>query len=337
MSSPFWCEAWPRPPYSRPNCPPCVRDRSMIPTRWALSCSVRNSWMTVQHGADQPVGAVAAPLAVRDLVLDRVPGEEVLAELGEQHAAHEPALARASWPSACDLRHVTAAKSGGTLGVDRIGERRGRGDRRTGVDVRRGRRRGRGLGLLRERHRGARRATSADDRAATYRMPFQVYRCAGWTPPSSTGRTGTPWRAVHGQDAYYDAEALVSGRDSLNEHESAAVGDVAGLDVLHLQCHIGFDSISLARRGARVTGADFSPASLAGAAELAERCGRELELGRGRRDGPPAVAARPLRPRLLDDRRARAGSTTSTPGCAACARRCGPAGGSRSSRSTRCS
>lgn len=84
--------------------------------------------------------------------------------------------------------------------------------------------------------------------------------------------------AVHGQDAYYDKDELVSGRDSLNEYEAAAVGDVTGLDVLHLQCHIGFDSISLARRGARVTGVDFSAASLASAAELAERAGVALEL-----------------------------------------------------------
>ena len=83
--------------------------------------------------------------------------------------------------------------------------------------------------------------------------------------------------AVHGQDAYYDKDALVSGRDSLNEFEAAAVGDVTGLDVLHLQCHIGFDSISLARRGARVTGVDFSPASLAAAAELAERAGVHVD------------------------------------------------------------
>ena len=48
--------------------------------------------------------------------------------------------------------------------------------------------------------------------------------------------------------------------------------------MLHLQCHIGFDSISLARRGARVTGADFSPASLAKARELAERAGVEVEF-----------------------------------------------------------
>ena len=88
--------------------------------------------------------------------------------------------------------------------------------------------------------------------------------------------------AVHGQDGYYDAEALIGGADSLGGHEDAAVreavGEVAGLDVLHLQCHIGFDSISLARRGARVTGADFSPASLAKGRELAARAGVEVEF-----------------------------------------------------------
>ena len=76
--------------------------------------------------------------------------------------------------------------------------------------------------------------------------------------------------------SYYDADALVAGRDSLTEAEhaavEAAVGSVAGLDVLHVQCHLGYDAISLARAGARVTGVDFSPRSLEEAAALAERC-----------------------------------------------------------------
>src|SRR5690349_17837889 len=46
-------------------------------------------------------------------------------------------------------------------------------------------------------------------------------------------------------------------------------GTVAGLDVCHLQCHIGTDTVSLARAGARVTGLDFSPSALASAAALA--------------------------------------------------------------------
>jgi SAM-dependent methyltransferase len=92
------------------------------------------------------------------------------------------------------------------------------------------------------------------------------------------------WEALaelHGQDAYYDTEALVAGRDTLTPEDddalSASVASVSGLDVLHVQCHIGFDTISLARRGARVTGVDFSPAALAKAAAIANRCGVEIK------------------------------------------------------------
>src|SRR3954451_5075847 len=88
--------------------------------------------------------------------------------------------------------------------------------------------------------------------------------------------------AAHGQDAYYDIDALVAGADTLREAEAAgvreAVGAVAGLDVLHLQCHIGFDAISLARRGARVVCADFSPAALEKARALARRCEVDVEF-----------------------------------------------------------
>lgn len=46
-----------------------------------------------------------------------------------------------------------------------------------------------------------------------------------------------------------------------------------GLDLCHLQCHIGSDTVSLARAGAKVTGVDFSAPALAAAAELAARSG----------------------------------------------------------------
>ncbi|WP_457962461.1 class I SAM-dependent methyltransferase [Arthrobacter sp. D1-29] len=54
-----------------------------------------------------------------------------------------------------------------------------------------------------------------------------------------------------------------------------AGGTVAGLDVCHLQCHIGTDTLSLARAGAQVTGVDFSPAALESAANLARHLGLE--------------------------------------------------------------
>lgn len=75
--------------------------------------------------------------------------------------------------------------------------------------------------------------------------------------------------AVHGEgrDAYYDIDALVAGRDSLLDHEEAALAEaldgrpLTGLDIAHVQCHLGLDAVSLARRGARVTGYDLSPAA----------------------------------------------------------------------------
>src|SRR4051794_2726476 len=102
--------------------------------------------------------------------------------------------------------------------------------------------------------------------------------------PSEATRTNREhWEALaalhgEGRDGYYDVEALVGGADSLREAERSAAGDVAGLDVLHVQCHLAFDAISLARRGARVTGVDFSPSALQKARVIAERCGVELEL-----------------------------------------------------------
>lgn len=50
-------------------------------------------------------------------------------------------------------------------------------------------------------------------------------------------------------------------------------GTISGLAVCHLQCHIGTDTVSLARAGATVTGVDFSPAALRSAAAFAERLG----------------------------------------------------------------
>ncbi len=53
-------------------------------------------------------------------------------------------------------------------------------------------------------------------------------------------------------------------------------GSLHGLDLCHLQCHIGTDTISLARAGARVTGVDFSPGALAVARRLAEKHGIDV-------------------------------------------------------------
>jgi SAM-dependent methyltransferase len=52
---------------------------------------------------------------------------------------------------------------------------------------------------------------------------------------------------------------------------------VAGLDLCHLQCHIGTDTLSFARRGARVVGVDFSQPALDAAGALAAALGLDAE------------------------------------------------------------
>ncbi|MGH8891016.1 MAG: class I SAM-dependent methyltransferase [Acidothermaceae bacterium] len=56
------------------------------------------------------------------------------------------------------------------------------------------------------------------------------------------------------------------------------LGDITGLRGVHLQCHIGTDTISLSRLGAHMTGLDFSPASIAEARALAKRANADVDF-----------------------------------------------------------
>ena len=53
------------------------------------------------------------------------------------------------------------------------------------------------------------------------------------------------------------------------DYEWADLGPLDGRDVLHLQCHLGTETIAFARRGARVTGLDLSRKSLEEARQIA--------------------------------------------------------------------
>jgi len=75
----------------------------------------------------------------------------------------------------------------------------------------------------------------------------------------------------------YDVEGFVAGKNSLTDIELELLGDVAGKRILHLQCHFGQDTLSLARMGAEVTGLDLSDAALEEARKLAQRCGLKAE------------------------------------------------------------
>ncbi|CAH0157184.1 class I SAM-dependent methyltransferase [Microbacterium foliorum] len=81
--------------------------------------------------------------------------------------------------------------------------------------------------------------------------------------------------AAYGLDAFDDPNHLsdVVSDDLPVLDRFVRGGSLSGLEVCHLQCHIGTDTISLARAGARVTGVDFSEPALRAAAALAERTG----------------------------------------------------------------
>ncbi|HKX10972.1 MAG TPA: methyltransferase domain-containing protein [Stellaceae bacterium] len=80
---------------------------------------------------------------------------------------------------------------------------------------------------------------------------------------------------VHLGPGGYDLAALRAGRERLNAIEEAELGPVAGLRILHLQCHFGRDTLILAQRGAEVVGLDFSAPAISAARKLAAELGLE--------------------------------------------------------------
>ncbi len=76
---------------------------------------------------------------------------------------------------------------------------------------------------------------------------------------------------VHFESEFYNNKDFIAGKNSLNSFELELLGDVKGKKILHLQCHFGQDSISLARMGAEVTGVDLSDVSVKMANELSDK------------------------------------------------------------------
>ena len=78
---------------------------------------------------------------------------------------------------------------------------------------------------------------------------------------------------IHLASPDYDLAPLRAGRGALHAIEAGELGPVAGLRVLHLQCHFGRDSLILAQMGAEVVGLDFSEPAVATARALAAELG----------------------------------------------------------------
>lgn len=78
---------------------------------------------------------------------------------------------------------------------------------------------------------------------------------------------------IHVASEFYDLAGFRAGRSSLRDFEVTELGEVSGRRLLHLQCHFGLDTLSWARRGAVVTGLDFSEPAIHSARRLAEEIG----------------------------------------------------------------
>ncbi len=83
------------------------------------------------------------------------------------------------------------------------------------------------------------------------------------------------WTREHEKSPFYDVAGFRAGKDRLRSIELDELGPVvAGKSLLHLQCHFGMDTLAWARRGAKVTGVDFSPQSI----DLAQSLSQELAI-----------------------------------------------------------
>jgi len=82
------------------------------------------------------------------------------------------------------------------------------------------------------------------------------------------------WAMIHERSAAYDVPGLIQGKSSLHALELEEVGVVSGRSLLHLQCHIGLDTLSWARLGATVTGVDYSPSAIS----IASRVSAEANI-----------------------------------------------------------
>jgi len=84
------------------------------------------------------------------------------------------------------------------------------------------------------------------------------------------------WTGIHVASEFYDVDSFRDGGDRqirIKDYEREEVGDVIGRSLLHLQCHFGLETLSWARLGATVTGADFSPEAIDAARRLADEVG----------------------------------------------------------------
>ena len=85
---------------------------------------------------------------------------------------------------------------------------------------------------------------------------------------------------AHWESAMYrkHADALRSGGHDLAEHIVRGVGPVDGKSLVHLQCHMGMETLAWSRLGARATGLDFSQPAIDKAMGLRDELGLKTKF-----------------------------------------------------------
>lgn len=83
---------------------------------------------------------------------------------------------------------------------------------------------------------------------------------------------------IHIDSEFYDNDGFIKGKNSLTHIELALLPDLKDKKVLHLQCHFGQDTLSMARMGANVTGVDLSSTAIQEANKLAEVIGQQANF-----------------------------------------------------------
>ena len=83
---------------------------------------------------------------------------------------------------------------------------------------------------------------------------------------------------IHVDSDFYGMDEFLKGKNSVPEIDLELLGDINGKSILHLQCHFGQDTLSLARLGAKCTGVDLSDKAIEKAQLLNDELGLDVKF-----------------------------------------------------------
>ncbi len=83
---------------------------------------------------------------------------------------------------------------------------------------------------------------------------------------------------AHLESEFYDNDSFLKGRNTLTKVELNTLGDVSGKSIIHLQCHFGQDTMSLARMGASTLGIDISTEAIKHARKFNDQLGLDARF-----------------------------------------------------------